>query len=131
MFTDEDLIHSYSRAQAIADGALYDVSETAREAGTRWPVAITQRAWWDCVTWTRTDYPQDESARLWDVCWMMTRRFASLIRRGFEGEQFVIGLYRVPNEGRETLAGFVTLKVAIGPDDLGDPCLTIMLPEED
>ncbi|MFX8797558.1 DUF6573 family protein, partial [Acinetobacter baumannii] len=39
------LISSYSRAQAIADGALIDVTETAFEAGFQWPVAISRRAW--------------------------------------------------------------------------------------
>lgn len=32
-FQATDLIHSYSRAQAIADGELIDVTDTAREAG--------------------------------------------------------------------------------------------------
>ena len=42
MFAKADLIHSYSRAQALADGALMDVSATAKEAGLRWPVALTR-----------------------------------------------------------------------------------------
>src|SRR5262245_38473202 len=40
MFEGADLIHRYSRADALRDGVLIDVSETAREAGIRWPVAI-------------------------------------------------------------------------------------------
>jgi hypothetical protein len=39
MFEDSELIHSYSRAQAIADGVLIDVSETAKEVGIVFPVA--------------------------------------------------------------------------------------------
>lgn len=34
-------IFSYSRKQAIADGVLVDVSEMAREAGFKYPVAVT------------------------------------------------------------------------------------------
>jgi len=34
------VIHTYTRAQAIEDGVLIDVSEMAREAGFRWPVAV-------------------------------------------------------------------------------------------
>ena len=41
MFSNDDLIHSYTRAEALADGELIDVSATAREAGIRWPVALT------------------------------------------------------------------------------------------
>jgi hypothetical protein len=40
MFEHADLIQRHSRADAIRDGVLIDVSETARETGTRWPVAL-------------------------------------------------------------------------------------------
>ena len=42
-----DLIDSYSRAQAIEDGTLIDVSEIANEAGFTIPVAVTQAVWHD------------------------------------------------------------------------------------
>src|SRR5262249_48790011 len=35
----------YTRAEALPDGVLIDGSETAREAGIRWPVALTRAAW--------------------------------------------------------------------------------------
>jgi hypothetical protein len=35
-FERSDMIHSYTRAEAIADGVLIDVSETAKEAGFRY-----------------------------------------------------------------------------------------------
>jgi hypothetical protein len=38
---DDDLIYAYTRAQALADGVLVDVSPMAREAGFRFPTAIT------------------------------------------------------------------------------------------
>ncbi len=38
-------ISAYSRAQAIEDGILVDVSDTAREAGFNIPVAITRTVW--------------------------------------------------------------------------------------
>jgi hypothetical protein len=44
MFENAGLIHCYTRADAIRDGVLNDVSETAREAGIRWPVALTAAA---------------------------------------------------------------------------------------
>jgi hypothetical protein len=40
MFDESDLIHSYSRAQAIADGVLIDVSPTAK-------------VYWLSVNWKR------------------------------------------------------------------------------
>ena len=38
-------LSAYTRAQAIADGILVDVSETAREAGFNIPVALTRTVW--------------------------------------------------------------------------------------
>jgi len=40
-FEDFELIYSYSRKQAIADGVLIDVSEQARETGFKILVAVT------------------------------------------------------------------------------------------
>ena len=45
-----EVISAYTRAQAIEDGILVDVSETAREAGIRYPVALTRAVWESCVT---------------------------------------------------------------------------------
>ena len=39
------VIFAYTRAQAIDDGILVDVSETAREAGFKIPVAVTRTVW--------------------------------------------------------------------------------------
>ena len=38
---DADLISVYTRAQALEDGVLYDVSDLARESGFTLPTAIT------------------------------------------------------------------------------------------
>ncbi len=84
LFHPSDLISSYTRAQAIADGVLVDVTETAKEAGFRCPVALTRAAWADCVAWseadTRRQVPQDEAGRLWDVLWMARNQIRGLAR---------------------------------------------------
>ena len=41
MFTNDELIFAYTRRQAIEDGVLVDVTETATEAGFVLPVAVT------------------------------------------------------------------------------------------
>ena len=41
----DPVISVYTRAQAIGDGILVDVSETAREAGFKIPVAVTRTVW--------------------------------------------------------------------------------------
>ena len=133
---DEDLnswpvISSYSRAQAIEDGMLVDVSETAREAGFKVPVAMTAAAWADCVQWTADDnarkgHCQDEAGRLWDVVYMA--------RKAVEGKacsDLLYSLYRVPREGRGMRARLVQLRMTIGPGDTVAPVITIMTPTED
>ncbi len=63
-----DPISIYSRAQAIEDGVLADVSEPAREAGFKFPVAVTSAVWHDVVTPPEgTQGYQDEAGRLWDL----------------------------------------------------------------
>jgi hypothetical protein len=41
MFENADLIHRYTRADALRDGVLIDASATAKEAGIVFPVALT------------------------------------------------------------------------------------------
>lgn len=126
-----EVIYRYTRAQAIEDGVLVDVSDMAREAGFRWPVAMTSAAWADCVAWSEDDDQrqvyQDESGRLWDVLWMA---FVA-IRSANGGTQLEYQLYRVPRDGKSVEAGLTTLKLVCGPGDTGEPVITIMLPGED
>ena len=132
-------IHSYTRAQAIEDGQLIDVSTTAREAGIVWPVALTSAAWADCVEWTdateaRKGYTgQSESGRLWDVVWMLSLAVRGALRRGLDASQqpLYFSLLRTPTAGRGVQPRKVTLKFMVGPDDNGRPCITVMLPSED
>ena len=126
------IVASYSRAQAIEDGVLIDVTAMAREAGFKWPVALTHTAWCDCVAWTERDnrfqVHQDESGRLWDVLFMA---FYAIRTATAPGDRLLFLLYRVPKDGHSTEAGEVSLKLMVGPGDAGEPVVTIMLPNED
>ncbi len=132
-------ISSYTRAQAIEDGVLIDVSTTAREAGLVWPVALTAAAWSDCVEWTdatekRKGFTgQSESGRLWDVVWMLSLAVRAALRRGLDAsrEPLFYALYRTPAAGRGVMPRKVALKFVIGGDDTGRPCITVMMPGED
>jgi hypothetical protein len=68
------LVYAYTRAQAVADGVLVDVTATAKEAGIRFPTFITRAVWENYVTVPPGVTGQDEAGRLWDVVWMT--RFA-------------------------------------------------------
>ena len=63
--------HNDSRADAILDGVLIDVSTVASEAGIRYPVALTRAVWERCVSVPPGVICQDEPGRLWDVIWML------------------------------------------------------------
>ncbi len=127
-----EVIYSYTRAQAIDDGVLIDATEMARDAGFKWPLALTAAAWADCVTWTDDDNKrqvyQDQSGRLWDVLFMASYAIqtANNAKR-----QLKFGLQRIPRNGRSTTSQRLTLKLILGPGDGGEPVITIMLPEED
>jgi hypothetical protein len=127
MFEEADLIHAYTRADALRDGVLVDVSATAREVGIRWPVALTRAVWERCVAVPPGVACQDEAGRLWDVFWMLRCAIARQ-RDGGHEERFAV---HVRNDNRERTPPLVRLKAVCGPGDDGEPVLTVMLPEED
>ena len=126
MFTKDDVIHAYTRAQAVADGVLTDVSEAAREAGFRYPVALTRAVWDEYVAVPPGVEGQDEAGRLWDVLTML--KFA--IRTGGGGSEVLFPLH-VRNDNRDGEPPLVELKAVCGPGDDMEPCITVMQPSED
>jgi len=76
-YDDFEVVSRYTRAEAIADGVLIDISEMAREAGIKFPTAITAKAYQEYIV------PHDdvramgecETGRLWDTL-MMLRLYA-------------------------------------------------------
>lgn len=122
-----DIIHQYSRAMAIADGVLVDVSEMAKEAGYKYPVAMTDTVWNKCVAVPpELKGEQDEDGRLWDVLWMS--RFKKLIP-GSDGREAVFEVLVQTKAGRKPET--VRLKAVCGPGDTAEPVITLMMPEED
>lgn len=125
MFTKDDLIHSYTRAQAIEDGFLVDVTSTASEAGIKYPVALTRAVWCQYVEVPAGVEGQDEAGRLWDVLFMLT----VAIRRSRPGNDTLHYELYVRNDNRKP--ELVRLKAVCGPSDDGSPCITVMTDTED
>jgi hypothetical protein len=119
-----DVIYQYSRAQAIEDGMLIDVTEKAREAGITFPTAMTATVWERCVAVPEEAEGQDEIGRLWDVLTVL--RFT--IQRGRGGSQSTFTVAVRNDAGRPRP---VPLKALCGPGDSGEPVITIMMPDED
>lgn len=134
LFEGAEVVSVYTRAQAIEDGVLVDVSETARQRGFKFPVAVTAAVWGDCIEWTEEDtarqnWPQDQGGRLWDVLNMAA--FATRLPAAMLAEDRCrVTLYRVPRHGKARIE-LVDLVMVIGPGDDPAPVMTIMFPDED
>jgi hypothetical protein len=132
LFSAADVIHTYTRSQAISDGVLVDCSqswlgEMAREAGIRYPIAMTATAFATLVQLTPAAevMANDERGRWWDVVWM----YRHAVRQTSPGRtELRFDLLCVVDEPRPTRH---TVKTVCGPDDRGEPCLTFMLAGED
>ena len=127
LFENAPVIFSYTRAQAIEDGVLVDLTAWAKETGFRIPVACTTAAWHQYIVPPEgtKELGQSERGRAHDMLW----RLHTAIRRGPVGQDrllFKVIFLQAPNK-HET----VTLKAICGPGDKGEPVLTVMLPDED
>ena len=128
-----DLVHAYTRRQALADGVLIDVTREASPAemhgGFLVPVAVTA-ALWAAIEAIPPSLAgiADARGRLHDVLWMA----ALAVRRGRNG----------PRDGGPSLTFAIHLPIAgtrkrtqqlrvdVGPDDGGMPCVTIGFPAD-
>jgi hypothetical protein len=122
-----EVIYSYTRSQAVADGVQVEVSKTAQEAGIRFPVFLTRAVYDAYVTVPPGVTCQDEAGRLWDIVTMA--RFA-ILRSRPGCDRLPVALY-VRNDNRRRR--LVRLTAVCGPLDIDDPqpAITVMLMDED
>ncbi len=111
----------YTRAQALADGALVDVSEMAREAGIRFPVAISEALHRDIGDVPETHSYQSYTGRLWDCLWMLQCTIRGLISTQGDDQLMVYRLIMHVGE-----AEMYSVKAVCGPGDDGEPVITLM-----
>ena len=127
MKKDDEVIFSYTRAQAIADGVLIDVTELAKEAGFRFPVAVTAGVWAECVEVPDGVTDQDEKGRLWDVLNMLRFEIAKQ-KKDCERVDFAV---HVRNDDCAGDPPLVHLYALCGPGDDAEPVISVMLPSDD
>jgi hypothetical protein len=138
-------IHSYTRAQAIADGMLVDLTSATDDkgqllcpqAGFKVPVAITRIAWAKTIEAGGSWKPDGEgevlelkggqslTGRLWDLLWIL--RVASGKAANSDRVHFQV-LVDVDGDGSREM---VKLWAMCGPGDDARPVITIMLEGED
>ena len=138
------VIFAYTRAQAIEDGVLVDLTSNApegaeikqlvQEAGFLVPVAMTAAAYTEAVLAGTTEdedgwfiFPagQSNKGRLWDV--LMVLRFSARASRNSDRVYFAVDVDTNGDGKHKT----VKLWSLVGPGDGGEPVLTIMLEGED
>ena len=122
-----EVIYAYTRKQALADGVQVEVTQTAQEAGIKFPMFLTRAVWDAYVAVPEGVTAQDEAGRLWDIVWMT--RFA-ILRCKPGVSRIPVALY-VRNDNRA--AKLVKLIATCGPLDVDDaqPAITVMMPDED
>src|SRR5688572_14010624 len=109
------VIFSYSRADALADGVLKDVTATAREAGITLPVALTAAVWGAYVAVPAGVTGQDDAGRLWDVLQMLAFTIRAAVQLGRGGESELLFTLCVRNSDAEGEPPEVELKAVVGP----------------
>lgn len=136
-FEGFELIHAYTRQQALSDGVLIEMKQ-AKRYGFRVPVAITSAAFGAAIDWNLMDpevqtvVAQREAA----VLMAALRTAQEGIRAHREGTgpepgnriDFVVDC--LANDG-SAQPKKVPMYMLIGPGDNAEPVGTIMLPGED
>lgn len=122
-----EIISCYTRAQALTDGVLIDISAEAQKYGFKLPTAITANLYHQYL-----EVPeglagaegQSLDGRMHDLLNMA--RLAALGSRNESRTSFGT-MFLMEPETYET----ARIILDIGPGDDGEPVLTIMLPEDD
>jgi len=121
-----NVVYSYSRAQAIADGVLVDVTEEAKAIGFKLHTVVTDHLFHGYVEVPEglDGEGQSVTGRLHDL--IVLALFAARKAVNTDRVTFKVDFLMVPGR-KET----IEVIAYIGPGDHGEPVLTIMLPEDD
>ena len=132
-----EVIHAYTRADALADGTLTDLSALAREAGIKFPLAVSSGVFAVLAPWAQgvecdistptAGQPlhglgQSIDGRAWDLLTILLCE----IRRGKGGERVDFApLFLMPRSGDRPIP--VKMYAVVGPGDDTAPVITVML----
>ena len=115
------VIHSCTRAQALANGILIDVTEIGEEVGFKPPVAITE-ALQNRLTPTKAEavFGQDYDSRLWNVLWVAAFTI-KLAARGTETVTFTVVQQEVDTKSGQPHSVELRLRAVYGPGNEDKP----------
>jgi len=133
LFSEFDLIHTHTRAQALEDGDLIDVTPQAQAAGLTCPTACTAALYGQLV-----GSGPNAVLRLESMLHTLRRAIEAGLRewifQGAQGDgpkEVTFAMQDNHTEGLPEDGERVDAYAAIGPDDTGEPVLTVMLSYED
>ncbi len=118
---ETEIIYAYTRKQAIEDGELLDLSDLAKEAGFKYPVAVSRsiRAILEPTEELKAA-GQDFMGRAWDM--LNVLRWSLRRSAGEDRIAFAPLFLMNPNKGPAPVA----LLAVCGPGDDAEPVITIM-----
>ena len=128
--SENDVIFTYTRAQALAEGVLIDTTEMAHEAGFKIPTAITADLHARLLpNDTELARGQSYEGRLWDVLWMAS--VGARLSGSTDRVSFQVILAEVEDRHpQKTRQNTLNLWCVIGPGDQGEPVITVGFPRD-
>lgn len=112
-----DVTKDFSRHEAFEIGLLIDLSRQAREAGIRYPLAISTEVYQECLIGDEDDL-HDEMERALDL----VSQVAAIARMSPQGSRIHFDFVRDADEFRE-----IPLVLICSLGDFGETVLTVVL----
>lgn len=126
LYSSAEKISVFTRADALSDGILSDVSEIAEEEGFKVPVALTRAAYLSLEpSEEERSRGDDLRGRLHDLFWTMRQTLRRKSYLEASRIDFQLNLFQDGNHLS------LTLRALLHPGDRGEPVITILLPNED
>ncbi len=121
-----EVVSVYTRAQALEDGVLVDLTGWAQEAGFKIPVAVTRGVWEVLKPSKELEAEgEDEAGRAWDLFTVLL----AAIRGASGGDEVHFAPVFTREPGRAPVG--VEMWAKAGPGDDAEPVITVMLRGED
>jgi hypothetical protein len=121
---DAEVIHTYTRKQALEDGMLVDLNQwiPVKESGYKCPVVCTAEVFAIIEAAVNNEkFHNDYKGVIWDILLMSRVNKTEKWETGCKFQVKIIGAGRIQ---------FYTFKIECGPGDDAEPVLTVMQPQK-
>lgn len=127
-----NVIFTYTREQALADGVIVDVSDFAKDFGFTIPVAVTANLLHTYLEPCDAllEYGQSYEGRLADVLTMLYFTIRAL-PKGSDTSRVSFTVIFLMQEESKAVPREIFLNAGVEGDSQGNPCITVFLPEDD